>query len=669
MCGIVGILKTEQARNREATSAVLVAMRDRMTHRGPDDAGEWTDGRCFLGHRRLSIIDLSPAGHQPMLSADGKVAVVFNGEIYNHAEFRAELEARGHRYRGHSDTETLLYAYLEWGLDAFKRFFGMWGVAIYDARDQARPVMHLVRDRIGIKPVYVARTGSGDWLFASEIKAIVAHPEIRVETDLTALWHYFTFIVTPAPLTLFRGVFKIPAGWRITIDHTGAARAEQWWECLPDHRPPARNSGGMSEDECVEETIALLRKSISRRMVADVPFGVLLSGGVDSSMNVALMSELMDRPVTTFSIGYRGEEETNEFGWARRVARQYGTDHHETLIDPGDLEGFLDTLVETQDEPIADNVCIPLYFLSKLVRDNRTTVVQVGEGADEHWLGYWWCEDYRRLEADVYDPARAGATPRGWLARTARKLLRQTGPIVRPRGGAIDDEALLRAQRGEELFWGGSPCWWGSLRSTLTPDPSRFKQEINCPVEGLLPSAMRTLDSHAVVRHWLEPLEGRLTKPRVLQLIPYLERKNRLPEHLLMRVDKCTMAHSIEARVPFLDHELVEFSERVPVEYKLRNGVGKHVIKRAAERFLDKELVYRRKQGFGAPMERWFRQPWMQERFRRTLDRSPMAKAGLIDAEAVKRMLDQQQTGGGWSFHLWTVMNAVLWEEKWGQRR
>jgi asparagine synthase (glutamine-hydrolysing) len=456
MCGIAGSF---HAAGRGCDASVVVRMRDRMPHRGPDGCGVWSsrDRRCTFGHRRLSIIDLSSAAAQPMTNADQTVAVTFNGEIYNHAAIRRELEALG-KYAwktDHSDTEVLLHAYEEWGLECVTKFYGMFAVAIYDVRDAGRPVLHLIRDRVGIKPMYFTRTASGEWLFASEIRAIIAHPDITPEMDRTAFWHYLTFIVAPAPLTMFRGIFKLPAAHILTIDHAGEGTVRQYWDCRPDAARTLCESD-LSESEAVAELTRLLKQSISRRMVSDVPFGVLLSGGVDSSMNVALMSELMSRPVTTFTIGYVGQDDYNEFQYARRISQRYRTDHHETLIDREEMQEFLPLLVRLQDEPIADNVCIPLYFLAKLVKDSGTTVVQVGEGADEHFLGYWWCEHYRRLYESVYRPARQRQT---WLRRAAAAL---TEPRASISGEALEVQA--RARRGEELFWGGAVCWWGEKR-------------------------------------------------------------------------------------------------------------------------------------------------------------------------------------------------------------
>lgn len=659
MCGIVGAFKP--VGQGQSGGEVVARMRDRMSHRGPDGHGIWTspDRTCTLGHRRLSIIDLSDSAAQPMLNSAGTVAVTFNGEIYNHAELRQKLSALG-KYEwktDHSDTEMLLHAYEEWGLDCVRQFYGMFAVAIYDSRDRDRPVVHLIRDRVGIKPLYVTKTAAGEWLFASEIRALLAHDAVSPEMDLTAFWHYLTFIVTPAPMTLFRGIFKLPAGHTVTIDHNGRATAKQWWDCEPS-AAGLLSEKDLSEDDAVQELTRLLKQSIARRMVSDVPFGVLLSGGVDSSLNVALMSELMSRPVTTFTIGYEGKEDYNEFQFARRVSQRYKTEHHETLISRQEAQDFLPQLVRLQDEPIADNVCIPLYFLARLVKQTGTTVVQVGEGADENFLGYWWCDHYRQKYEDVYRPARERQTL--WRRMFAR------AKATAPGASGEDLEIQRRAEAGQELFWGGAVCWWGEMRSRLTPSQAPFRQAVDCPIEGLMPAGHRTLDSHAVVREYMGRLDGNLSEPEVLQKIPYMEMKLRLPEHLLMRVDKLTMAHAIEARVPFLDHDVVDFATRLPAAYKLKDGVGKSVLKKAALPYLDQDIVYRKKQGFGAPMEEWFKEGDFGRRCQDAFDRSTLKKEGFFDNAYFSSLLKQQIEGsGGYSFHLWTVLNAVLWHESW----
>lgn len=666
MCGIVGAF--QPSGHGLTSDAELAVMRERLAHRGPDGAGIWRSPQedCVLGHRRLAIIDLSTTADQPMVSADGKVALIFNGEIYNHADIRRELEGLG-KYTfktDHSDTEALLYAFIEWGPECVHKLYGMFAIMIYDGRVPGRPVLHLVRDRIGIKPLYFTKTTAGEWLFGSEIKALLAHPAVSTRMNDTAFWHYLTFIVSPAPMTMFDGIFKLPAGYWVTIDHHGQGKAERYWRNSP--RSDAYfSTKDLSFEEATDELIRLLRLSIKRRMVSDVPFGVLLSGGVDSSLNVALMSELMDRPVTTFTVGYKQHGEFNEFDHARKLAKRYGTDHHETEIDSDEALAFLPQLVEYQDEPIADNVCIPLYFLSRLVRQSGTTVVQVGEGADENFLGYWWCDHYLQKDREVYRPALAGKPPLPALKPFLRKLFNKAkgSPVAL---STEDQEIIRRAQRGQELFWGGAVCWWGGLRDQLTPSASSYKAPSPCPIADLVPEGHLTLDSHAVVKGYYDDAGPVWDEPEILRKIPYMEHQLRLPEHLLMRVDKMTMAHAIEARVPFLDHDVVEFARRLPSEYKLADGLGKRIVKKAAEPYVDHDLLYRRKQGFGAPMDKWFLDPAFGKRCIDAFEQSALTREGYFDADFVRRLLKDQTEGRtNYGFHLWTVMNAVFWHERW----
>lgn len=661
MCGLVGSFHPKGA---AATDEVINRMRDRMTHRGPDGADTWRDGRnkCALAHRRLSIIDLSTSASQPMKNDDGSIVIVFNGEIYNHAEIRAEISAKReiNWQTDHSDTEVILRAYEMWGVDCVDKFYGMFAIAIYDQREINNPKLHLIRDRVGVKPLYISKLPSGEWIFGSEIRALLEHPQRSRDMDKTAFWHYLTFIVAPAPLTLFRDIFKLPAGTRVTIDAQGEAVSQQWWDCAPNKKDMFREKD-LSFDEASDEFLRLMRQSISRRMVSDVPFGVLLSGGVDSSLNVALMSELMDQPVKTFTVGYETHAEFNEYDYATQLSKRYNTDHHEVRINSDEALDFLPNLVEIQDEPIADNVCIPLYFLSKLVRDSGTTVVQVGEGADENFLGYWWCDHYRQKYENLYRPMRDNG-------RTSflQRLLGKSKNFIPTLNDGEDELIKKRFENGQQLFWGGAVCWWGDMRDQLTPNAGPFQQEVNCPVKGMMPDSHREYDSSKVVGHYLDKLGGKLTEPEILQQIPYLEMKLRLSEHLLMRVDKMTMAHSIEARVPFLDHDMVDFARRLPPSYKLDDGLGKKLVKKAAEPYVDHDLLYRRKQGFGAPMDKWFTEERFGKRCLDMFENSTIKKEGYFDNEYIGDLLKNQVDGKiNYGFHLWTIMNAVMWHERW----
>ncbi len=657
MCGIVGSYHPLSA-GGSVGRGVMESMRDAMEHRGPDGAGYWRseDGKCALGHRRLSIIDLSESANQPMLSADGKLVIVFNGEIYNHQQIRREIEALGkYRFRtDHSDTETLLYAFAEWGIDCVEKLYGMFAFAVYDMRNPHNPVLHLCRDRIGIKPLYFSRTNKGEWLFASEIKALLKHPHVHRDMDSLAFNHYLSFIVAPAPLTMFKGIFKLPAGYCASIHSDGTSSARQYYDCRP-FPGDLYTEAELPYEDAVSELTRLLKKSIERRMVSDVPFGVLLSGGVDSSLNVALMSELMDRPVTTFTVGYERYDQFNEYDHAQTIARQYNTDHHETRINSQEALDFLPKLVEMQDEPIADNVCIPLYFLARLVKESGTTVVQVGEGADENFLGYWWCDHYRDKFENIYAPIK-----RGQLDDNLRGL------IDKSHGVTEDHEIAERAWRGKELFWGGAICWWGALKDQLIPAAEKFDFVPHCPIPGLIPAGFLNTDSHGVVAEYLHGMNWSDREDEALLKIPYMELKLRLPEHLLMRVDKMTMAHSIEARVPFLDHDVVEFARRCPPHYKLKDGLGKRVLKKAAEPYMSEDLLYRRKQGFGAPMDKWFTESDFGPRTLALYKRSEIKKRNLLNNSYVEDLLKGQVSGKlNYGFHLWNILNAVLWHEHW----
>ncbi|HEV2764379.1 MAG TPA: asparagine synthase (glutamine-hydrolyzing), partial [Pyrinomonadaceae bacterium] len=353
MCGICGVWEYGAGEGR-VERALVERMRERMEHRGPDDVGcELLDeGRLGLGFRRLSIIDLSAAGHQPMRGCEGRdVWLVFNGEVYNHATLREDLERRGHVYRSRTDSETILHLYEERGLDFVRDIEGDYAIALWDERDGR---LVLVRDRVGVKPLYFYHA-QGRFIFASEIKAILEHPSVTAEVDEDQLYHYLTFLTTPAPRTLFRGIQKLPAGHMLTIGRDGDARLTRYWDALPPERAAA--NGARDPESQRREVLRLLRDSIRKRMMSDVPFGVFLSGGVDSSANVALMSELTDRPVRTYTVGFNDAEELNELGAAREVSRRFRTDHHEVLIGEDEMRRFLPDLVFHQDEPVADPVC------------------------------------------------------------------------------------------------------------------------------------------------------------------------------------------------------------------------------------------------------------------------------------------------------------------------
>jgi asparagine synthase (glutamine-hydrolysing) len=632
MCGIVGVFAYGQGAG-DLDAERLVRMRDTMAHRGPDDAGVHVapDGRLGLGHRRLSILDLSALGHQPMASPDGRYWIVFNGEIYNFRELRPDLERCGHRFRSQSDTEVLLALYAEHGPGMLHRLRGMFALAIWDARDSR---LFLARDRIGIKPLYFTCQG-GRFLFASEIKAILAFPGIPRSVHLPGLHHFLSFLTTPAPMTLFEGIQKLPAGHTLTVERDGSVRVEEWWDVFD----PAAGPDTREAAELTDRLIALLRESVKYRMVSDVPFGVFLSGGIDSSTNVALMAELMDRPVETFSIGFTGVERYNEFEHATRVAERFGTNHHEMRIGVHDLIGFLPQLIHHQDEPIADPVCVPVYFVAKLAKDHGVTVCQVGEGSDELFCGYpLW----------------------GWFLRTARwnrgfgllpRSVRRLAPAALKAAGRYHGypyECLRRGAEGETLFWSGAEAFFEPQKATLL---SAWVRERTGPIS-----------SHDVVLAYRRRFLERAPNRDDLTWMGYMDLKLRLPELLLMRVDKMTMATAVEARVPFLDHEFVRFAMAIPQATKVQGGELKYLLKRAVRGVIPDEIVDRRKQGFGVPTAEWFLRelgPVVRESLRRFVREQPYFQAPFVEGLLAAN-------GGVPS---WFLLNFVLWHRTWIEER
>lgn len=632
MCGIVGVVGP--ALDPSLETATVELMRDTMVHRGPDGYGIWAsnDGRAVFGHRRLSIVDLSEHGHQPMTNEDGTVWITYNGEVYNSPSLRETLIGKGHTFESHTDTECILHLFEEMGADCVNELDGDYAFAIYDTRNQE---VVLVRDRIGVKPLYYA-WHDGKLLFASEIKAILAYPGFEVDVDEQALHHYLTFLVTPTPMTMFKGVRKLPPGHRAILDRHGTFRIERWWDSINTDRNGAR------EEENIDELRRLLRDSIEKRMMSDVPFGVFLSGGVDSSTNVALMAELMDRPVDTYSVAFAEDPDFNELNYARDIAQRYGAQHHEVIIDWDDLVDFLPGLVYHQDEPLADPVCVPLNYVARLAKGSGTTVVQVGEGADEVFCGYTgymrFLQGYRREWRGL------NTIPKPLLRAVA-------GPATRylnRRDLGQRSDVIRRAAAGEEFFWGGAVVFTEDEKARIEP--------------GFAP---RAESSARVVDRIYSEIDRRRPGADVLERMTYLELHQRLPELLLMRVDKMAMATSVEARVPFLDHRLVEFGVGLSLEQKTLGGMPKYLLKKAVEGIIPDEIIYRRKQGFGVPISNWFRGD-LGKIYRVVLKSSSIRDRGLISVEEALILLEKHQAGVEEnSFKLWILLNLVLWYDRW----
>jgi asparagine synthase (glutamine-hydrolysing) len=627
MCGIVGGWQFANGKFR-VTESYIVSMRDAMRHRGPDGAGVWIapDGDVGLGHRRLSIIDLSEVASQPMSNEEGDLWVVFNGEIYNHTAIRAELQQCGHhRWKtDHSDTEVILHAFEEWGIDCLHRFRGMFAIALWDGRSKE---LWLVRDRIGIKPLYYS-LHHGRIVFASEIKALLLDPEQERRMDEEALFHFLSFMTVPSPDTLFSGIHKIPGGSWLRVKADGQIEQRRYWDVW-DH---AKDLRGMDEDDVAQALLHELREAVQLRKVSDVPVGIFLSGGLDSSLNAALFSQGDKRPVKTFSIGYRDGYESyqSELSFAREMASRVGARYHEQILEIDDLISFLPDLIHHQDEPIADPVCIPLYYVSKLARDNNVIVAQVGEGSDELFWGYpFW---KKMLQLQRWNDS----IPLTSLKRLALSTL---GFSSHQRAG-LAYEFLRRGAHAEPVFWGGTYLFTEYQKQHLLS--ARLRQQF------------RYHTSFDVIQPIYDRFREKAWEPSHLNWMSYIDLNLRLPELLLMRVDKMSMAVSLEARVPFLDHKFVALAMSIPERVKTRNGTLKYILKKAARNQIPDHLIDRKKQGFGIPLFDWF-----QGRLGSLINTEVeqfCKETDFFDKDAVMKTIRSSRGDQGW-----VLLNLALW--------
>lgn len=625
MCGITGIYDTHG--KNPVREGDLTRMRDTMRYRGPDSAGVYIspDGRIGLGHRRLAIIDLSPAGHQPMRY--GSLWITFNGEIYNFKELRDELKNKGHIFKSQSDTEVILAAYAEWGAECVKRFNGMFAFAVWD---EANKVLFAARDQLGIKPFYYSFE-DGLFLFGSEIKAILAHPLFKKELDEESIPLYLTFGCVPAPHTLFRGVRKLPAAYWLTINRDGEFQIKEYWNPV-QVKSEKRKAKNETEDYYISETKRILEDSIQKQMVSDVPFGCFLSGGIDSSTNAALMSRALGTPVETFSIGVKDfGEKYNEFEHSRKTVELLGARRHETLAGREDLLLFLPEFAHHADDPQADFISFLVYYLSRLTRDSGVIVAQVGEGADEIFAGY---DQYPRFLSSYRSYRRFFP-----LSRFVAPLF-SSNPYV---------ERLIHKQ---EPYWGLAIGFSGKqMDSLLSP---AFQKKIN------------PLGSYAVVKTLYNEVDRELPEADALTRATYIDLKIRLAEFLLMRVDKMAMAHSIETRVPFLDHRLVELAFQIPEGLKLKGGETKHILKRAVRGVIPDEIIDRKKQGFGAPLKEWLRNPATAKECTDIIFNSKIRERNFFDYDSAQALISAHQRGkADNTFRIWTLVTLSLWYDRW----
>ena len=631
MCGINGIALSSRSR-RELDVRALERMRDVLTHRGPDDAGLFTDGRVGLGHRRLSIVDVA-SGHQPMTNEDGRLRLTYNGEIYNHADFREELERKGHTYRTHCDTETILHLYEEKGPACVEDLRGMFAFAVWDA---GAGELFVARDRLGVKPLYYVHAEDGSLFFASEIKALLEAGAVRPELNYAALPDYLANHAPSGEETLFRGVRRLLPGHRM-LWRDGELKVEKYWDV---HFAPEEGGGGGSrrgDEDYVAEWAGLFRESVRLRLMADVPLGMFLSGGIDSSAIAAVMSGMVAEPVKTFSVAF-AEREANELEYARLVARRFGTDHHEVVVRPEEFFSELPRLVWHEDEPIAHPSSVALNFVSRLAA-RHVKVVLTGEGSDELLAGY------ARYRKTVYNLA-LGARYHG-LAPAALRRAVAGGVASLPAGSRVRQKLsrtfLCLTPDIETIYFDNFSVFPRSMQASLLTGEARAR-------------AGDGADPYRAVTEYL----GRTDAGTLLGRLLYVDMKTYLHE-LLMKQDQMSMAASIESRVPFLDHKLVEHTARLPERLKLRGWTTKWILRKAMEGVLPPEILTRPKMGFPVPVGAWFR-----GRYRNVVDEYVLgeraASRGIFDAGFVRGLVARHQSGAeNHSERLWALVNFEMW--------
>ncbi len=645
MCGIVGMWQPHPL--AKDAQAMLGVMAETLRHRGPNDTGVWVDERAGvgLGHRRLSILDVAPAGHQPMLSADGRYVLVFNGEMYNFEVLRRELESLRHTFRGHSDTEVFLAAVSQWGVrEAVTRSTGMFAFALWDRHERT---LFLGRDRLGEKPLYYGWAGAA-FLCASELKALRVYPGFKAEIDHSALALLLRYGYIPAPYCIYQGFRKLPAGSLLTINARDVGREPApvpYWSVQDAVARGAADPFTGTEDEAVAQLDGLLREAVKLQMVADVPLGAFLSGGIDSSTVVALMQAQSVRPVRTFSIGFH-ESAYDEAPYAREVARHLGTDHTELYVTPTKAQAVIPRLPVLYDEPFADSSQIPTFLVSQLAR-RHVTVSLSGDGGDELFGGY-----SRYFLADsVWRKLR-------WMPKMLRTAL----------GHALRS---LSPQTWERVLGKAGPVLPDKLR--VQQDPGRKLRKL----ADVLASADQRALYQGFVSLWREPcrvVPGARELPTVFddarglpgladfrQHMMFLDTVAHLSDDLLVKVDRASMGISLEARAPFLDHRVVEFAWRLPVSMKIRRGEGKWILRKVLDRYVPRTLTERPKMGFGVPIDSWLRGP-LRDWCESLLDERRLRSGGFFDPRPIRETWSEHLSGRHNRQHLlWCVLMFQAW--------
>jgi asparagine synthase (glutamine-hydrolysing) len=630
MCGICGALQLGPEK-APVEPALIERMTAVLAHRGPDDSGTYLNGRVGLGHRRLSVIDLSRNGRQPMCNEDGSVWVVFNGEIYNFADLKKQhrLEEKGHVFRSATDTEVLLHLYEELGPAMVEKLNGMFAYALWDARRQE---LHLARDPFGVKPLFYARA-AGCFLFGSEIKSLLQDPRVPRRPDLQALHDFLTFAYVPGEQTAFAGIHEVPAGHRMTVDRDGVVTTTRFFDLSFDE------DESLSEAKVVERARELMDLAVKRQLVADVPVGVLLSGGMDSSILVALMHRHTSEPIHTYSVGFE-DPSFNELPYARQVAEAFGTKHHLVVITPQMVRDLLPKYLGYIDEPYADGSAIPTYFVCELAR-REVVVVLSGEGGDEASAGY---ETHAAYKAARW----FGRVPR-WARRGLLAPLVNCLPVSHKKLSL--EFRLKRFLGGLDLPPHHAHLWW---RIVLTESQK---------LQLYTPAVLEQLTPEAPERHFAEVF-GRSGARDVLNRLLHIDASVFLPDDLMIKNDRMSMAHSLEARVPMTDPELTEFMSRVPARLKLPRLRKKHIMRRAMAGILPKSILNKKKVGLEMPYSRWLKDELKDVLLSRCApDR--LADVGLFRPEAVGQLIDEHLAGRrDHGRPLWSLLNYLLWHER-----
>ena len=627
MCGIHGIIQLDRT---PANPDVLARMGRVTTHRGPDDEGVYADGPCAIGMRRLSIIDLS-GGHQPISSQDGRIWLVCNGEIYNFRELRRELEGRGHHFKTHSDSEVVLYAYVEYGDDFVTRLNGMFGFALWDG---VRQRLLIGRDRLGIKPLYIANNGKR-LAFASEAKALLELPDAERGLDSAAVASYLQLGYVPAPQSMFRGICKLPPATLLTVEN-GQVKQRRYWHV------PQEVDHGLSEDQWSEQLCAHMERSVRMQMVSDVPLGAFLSGGVDSSGVVGFMARASSDPIKTYAIGFEGSGADafyNELPYARRVAELFGTEHREIVVKP-DVVALLPRLLWHMDEPISDTAFITTFLVSEFARHD-VKVILSGVGGDELFGGY------RRYLGNHYQ---------AYFERLPRWV----------RAGAVALGQKLPSDRHSPLL-----NMLRLAKGFLASTSQSFEQRYGSYVQVFSPEATKQLlNIKSLERYDAIESAFRLAKgDDALNRMMIVDAETQLPDDLLMLTDKMSMATSLECRVPLLDHELVEFAARIPENVKIRGGHLKHVMKKALANMLPPDILDRKKRGFGTPMGAWLKKD-LKPLLTRMLDEPTVMKRGLFDYGVVRSLVNDHEANRiDGTDQLLSLLNLEIWSRIYLDRR